>query len=655
MACVYFRMVSPRFLAGAGSLFLALSMQLALATHAAAQSDISAGYEPVELEPVVVTGTFIPTPPAQNPASLTVITREEMEARQESSVTELLRHIPGLHIDQAGARGSVSSVYLRGGDPNYTVVLMDGIRVNDPTNSRGGSFDFSTLDADNIERIEIVRGPLSSVYGSDAMTGVIQIISLRGTDEPVSGLSVSGGRSGHFRTLVQTRSKIDRFDYSLSGSYLDHGEPVEGSGFVNRTFNANGGLLLSHTSEIRSVLRYADSHLESFPDDSGGPTFAVFRDVDQRDANELTFGIEMTHRLLLHWDTRLDMGYYDRQEEIDSPGVAPGVRDPFGIPAHLSDNLYRRYDLSFRNLFRIGKGLRLTMGGEVQSEKGSSRGSLSVEGVPVPTSFDFERDLLAPFLEAQYTFSTGLLLQAGARLDVPEDLDSQLSSRFGISYKIPSTDTRLRASWGEGFKLPSFFSLSHPIVGNPGLVPEASRSADVAVIQPLWGEHVNMSATYFSNRFENAIDFEEGPPPLLVNRSEITTEGVEMAMDAKAGRDLDLSSHLTYVKTDIKGTQEELRNRPKWRGGFTAGWHPVPALVVHLGTFYVGSVLDSSIPTGDRTLDDYARVDLAMTWTANPAWQYFLAVDNVLNVPYEEAVGFPSPGITPRIGFRARW
>ena len=642
-------------LAGAGSLFLTLSMRLVSATHAAAPSEISEGYETVELEPVVVTGTFIPTPLAQSPAGPTVITREEIEARQESGVTELLRQVPGLHIDQAGGRGSVSSVYLRGGDPNYTVVLMDGVRVNDPTNSRGGSFDFSTLGTDNIERIEIVRGPLSSVYGSDAMTGVIHIISLRGTDEPVSRLEVSGGRWGHFRTLVQTRSKIDRLDYSLSGSYLDNGEPVEGSGFVNKTFNANGGIRLSHASEIRSVLRYADSRLEAFPDDSGGPTFAVFRDVDQRDANELTFGIEMTHLLLPHWDTGLHIGYYDRREEIDSPGVAPGARDPFGIPAGTSDNLYRRYDLRLRNLFSIGKGLRLTMGGEVQSEKGSSRGSLSVDGGPVPTSFDLERDLWAPFLEAQYTFSRGLLLQAGARLDVPEGFDSELSSRLGVSYRIPFTDTRLHASWGKGFKLPSFFALSHPIVGNPDLAPEKSRSADVAVIQPLWGKHVNISATYFSNRFENAIDFQEGPPPLLVNRSEITTEGVEMAVNVQAGRNLDLSSHLTYVKTDIKGTDEELRNRPKWRGGFTAGWHPVPALVVHLETFYVGSVLDSSIPTGDRELDDYTRVDLAMTWTANPAWQYFLAVDNIFDAPYEEAVGFPAPGITPRIGLRARW
>lgn len=630
-------------------------MWLAWATHAAAQSVTSEEPEAIELEPVVITGTFIPTGLAQSPASVTVITQEEIEAKQESSVTELLRQVPGLHIDQAGGRGSVSSVYLRGGDPNYTVVLMDGVKVNDPTNSRGGSFDFSTLSTDNIERIEIVRGPLSSVYGSDAMTGVIQIISLRGTDEPVSRWEVAGGRLGHLRTLAQTRGKRDRLDYSLSGSYLDNGEPVEGSEFIHKSFNANGGVPLSNATEIRSVLRYADSHLEAFPDDSGGPRFAVLNGVDRRDANEFTFGIDFSHSLLPSWNAALHAGYYDRQEDMDSPGVAPGVRDPAGIPPNTSDNLYRRYDLSLRNRFSVSKGVRLSMGLQAQSEEGESHGSLSVEGGPVPTSFDMERDLWAAFLEAQHASYTGLLLQASARLDVPEEFDSEWSPRLGISYRIPFTATRLHASWSMGFKLPSFFALSHPIIGNPDLVPEKSRSADMGVVQPLWGEYLTVSVTYYANRFENAIDFQEGPPPLLVNRSEITAEGIEMALNVRTGRNLELSSHLTHVKTDIKDTEEELRNRPKWRGGLSVSWRPLPALVVHLDTLYVGRVLDSSIPTGDRELEDYTRVDLAVTWTAHSRWQSFLALDNLFNAEYEEAVGFPAPGITPRLGLQVKW
>jgi vitamin B12 transporter len=147
---------------------------------------------PFELEPMVVTGTVSPTPLSRTTASVTVLSQEQIAAQQAGSVIELLRQVPGLHIDQAGARGSVSSVYLRGGDPNFTVVLIDGIKVNDPTNSRGGAFDFSTLNTDAIERIEIVRGPLSAVYGSDAMSGVINIITRRGGPERGSDVEVAG-------------------------------------------------------------------------------------------------------------------------------------------------------------------------------------------------------------------------------------------------------------------------------------------------------------------------------------------------------------------------------------------------------------------------------------------------------------------------------
>ena len=635
-------------------LFVVLGLWFTFTGQADGQSEISEEHETIELEPTVITGTTIPTLMTQLPASVTVITKEQIEPKQKTSVTELLRQVPGLHIDQAGARGSVSSVYLRGGDPNYTVVLIDGVKVNDPTNSRGGSFDFSTLNVDNIERIEIVRGPLSSIYGSDAMAGVINIITHQGTDESVSNLKLSGGRFGDYRSLVQTRGRLDRVNYSLSGSYLDNGEPVEGSNFVNKTFSANFDILLSDTAEIRSVLRYADSHLEAFPDDSGGPESieAVLRGVEERDVDELTFGAELSLALLPRWNTSIHVGYYDRKEEIDSPGVAPGVRDP--IPPNTSDNQYHRYNVRLRNLFLVTEGGRLTVGVEAQSEEGSSRGSLSFGEVTVPTSFDLERDLWAPFMEAQYTLPAGLLLQAGVRLDVPEGFDSELSPRVGVSYKHPTFHTRLRASWGEGFKLPSFFALGHPIVGDPDLVPEKSRSGDVAVVQPLWGKDVNMSVTYFSNSFKNAIDFQEEPPK-LVNRSEITTEGVEMAINARAGKGLDLSSHLTYVKTDIKGTEEELRNRPEWRGGFAFQWRPLSGLVLNLDALYVGRVLDSSIPTDDRELDAYIRVDIAITWNAGPAWQYFLTVDNLFDADYEEAVGFPAPGISPHIGLKARF
>ena len=153
----------------------------------------AAGDDSAAIAPVVVTASRIPGTLADTTASVTIISQSDIAARSPASVTELLRQVPGMHVDQPGGRGSTSSVYIRGSDPNYTLVLMDGIVVNDPTNNRGGSFDFSTLDIEHIERIEIVRGPLSAVYGSNALGGVINIITREG--EPVRASSLTAGVS----------------------------------------------------------------------------------------------------------------------------------------------------------------------------------------------------------------------------------------------------------------------------------------------------------------------------------------------------------------------------------------------------------------------------------------------------------------------------
>ena len=220
--------------------------------------------------------------------------------------------------------------------------------------------------------------------------------------------------------------------------------------------------------------------------------------------------------------------------------------------------------------------------------------------------------------------------------------------------QLAATQTTLRASWGEGFKLPSFFALGHPLVGNPTLGPETGESVEVGVTQTLWRKRLTVRTTYFSSLFRDAIDFAEGPPPRLVNRDKITAEGVELGLRLRPWSTFNLSAHLTYVATDIKGTAEQLRNRPKWRGGFAMTWHPLSALTAYLQVLVVGTVLDSSIPTGDRRLDPYTRVDLTVTWTPRPGWQLFLAVDNLFDAAYEEFVGFPAPGIRPRGGIRAR-
>lgn len=618
---------------------------------AEAQENVAPAESALSLEPVVVTGTLNPASISQTPASVTVITREQIEERNASSVAEILQQVPGLYVDQPASRGGVTSVYIRGGDPNFTLVLIDGVKVNDPTNSRGGSFDFSTLSPDNIERIEIVRDPMSSLYGSDALSGVINIITKKGEGKPEAFAEGSLGRYGQYSFLGGVSGGGEFHNYSLSGSYLDDGEQVEGSSFKSPSFTGRLGLLNNRNFEINSTVRYSHIESSSFPDDSGGPEFAVIRSVDRSNIDQLLLGVDLTHEVLPWWEYRLELAYYNNKEKLSSPGVAPGIRDPFGIPPTSSDNDFKRYDANLVNTFTIAKGITLAAGFEAEIEDGKSNGEIML-GAPVPTSFALNRYILSPYAEIQFSAVENLYAVLGGRLDFPEGFNDAFSPRAGLTYKIAPTDTTLRANWGKGFKLPSFFSLSSPIVGNPDLVPEKSESVDVGVSQRVWGGRAGAQVNLYYNRFKNLIDFDEGPPPILVNRSRVTVKGFEIIGDINPWDPLTVSGSVTYADSDIEGTGEELRNRPKWFGGFSVEFRPEQSLVMALDAVFTGDVHDSSIPTGDVVLDPYTVFDFTATWTPTRNVRVFLAVENLLNAEYEQFVGFPAPGISPRAGIR---
>jgi vitamin B12 transporter len=603
----------------------------------------------VDLPPVVVSGSHIPTSAEALPAFTTVITREEIEARQPASVVELLRRTPDLHIDQPGGRGGVSSVYLRGADPNFTLVMIDGIKVNDPTNTRGGSFDLGSVAVSDVERVEIIRGPLSSVYGSDAIAGVINIVTRRPTERPSYAVEGGVGNHGYQQINASARGPILRrgkLGYAVNANYVDDGEPVEGSKFVSRGFTAN--LTAEPTDAISMLLtsRYADDHSESFPDDSGGPLFAELRDVDKSDAEELTVGLDFGHQLVSRWKYRIEANWYDREEQVSSPGVALGGQNV--VPPFNSDSEFQRGEIVASNLISVSDALKLSAGANARFEQGTSDSVLVSGGMSFPGRFDLNRGLYGLFAEAHYTASSGLALQAGVRIDEPEDSDTEVSPSVGVLYPFNSGKTVVRANWGEGFKLPSFFALGDPRVGDPDLKPETSRSFDLSVEQSFWDDHALVSVSGFHNRFFNIIDFDE-ELFRLVNRSEVTTEGVALGLSLQAASSLWFDSHVTYAETDIENTTEELRNRPDWRAGVTTTWAPTPELSLALGVLHVDEVFDFSIPTGDRTLDDYQRVDLSGTWRSRAGLRLSLAVDNILDADYQEFVGFPAPGTQFRI------
>ena len=604
--------------------------------------------------PIIVTASREPKPFEDSPGTTYVISRHDIERMRYSDVLEALRDLPGVHASQAGPRGSRSSIYMRGLDPNHTLVMIDGIRVNDPMNNRGGSFDLSTLSLDNVERIEVVEGPLSAVYGSDAIAGAINIITQRQHPKSEFRLDLSGGRFGYHRAAAGASGPGGPAEYSLTGSFVDEGNiPNDG---VFRGWNVNGGIKLKLPADasIRGILRLSDVRGHSFPAHSGGPNLAVIRALEKRRTNELTTGFELNQRLRSWLDYSISTNYYRRREHDDFPGIAAGLRDPFGIPEQSSRDSFQRFGFALRATATIGNHLSASFGGDFYDERGSSRSAILINGFPIPAGFGLERMTGGPFIEGFWKCPCGLIMQAGLRTDLSNTNDSNTTPRLTASYQFPKTRAVLSASWGRGFKLPSFFSLANPIVGNPRLTSETSEGFDFGLRYNVWDRLMALSVKYFSITVKDLIDFEPGPPPALINRSEVVSTGIEVGVTLNPLDDLRFTGHLTYNDTDIRSSPDKLLNRPHWRGGLGMAWTPVENVLFSIRGLLVGSTSDSSIPTGRVTLDPYQRFDLAFSWRIRPFATLYLALDNVFNSRYKEAVGFPALGIRPRMGIEMK-
>lgn len=255
---------------------------------------------------------------------------------------------------------------------------------------------------------------------------------------------------------------------------------MDGARYLGRTVD---GLLdlPGDDLDLSLSLRLSRGEGTAFPDDSGGPRFAARRGLDRREVDELALGVDLTQVLSPAWSYRLALGLHRRAEEFASPGVASGVRDPFGIPPNTADSNLLRGNAQLAATFEPRPWFSLVAGGSLQREDGRSDGVLVFGPARVPFRFALERDTLAPFGEARLRLGDRLSLTAGLRLDLPEEFDAELSPRAGLVYRLPASEASLRASYSQGFKLPSFFALGHPIVGNPGLRPERAETVELGI------------------------------------------------------------------------------------------------------------------------------------------------------------------------------
>ena len=622
---------------------------------------LAAEHDPVEqLDPIVITATASPTTLSQAPAAVTIISREQIAQQHANRLSTVLQQIPGVFVDEMGGRGGLSSVYLRGGDPNFTMIMIDGIPINDPSNQRGGSVNLATLTPERIERIEIVRGPVSVVYGSDAMAGAINIITRKGQTNPHYQATVEGGQFGYGRGVIQARGAIDGVLYSGSFAFTRNDAQVEGDQFQGITTGGSLGWSQDPSLNVQVTGQYSQSEIRAFPEGSGGSRLSVLRTTERRSADEFLVGITLKHQLAQTWRQQLSANVFYRREDINNPGVM-NTSMTFINPPTIFTTDFSRYRFLWTLHKTFDQNWNVSGGVQLIHEDGNRAGTqqLTALGFPADQRNDFEktRTTLAGFFETVWSPFSHTTMTSSLRLDDPQGFSPEVTPRVAITVQVlPATS--VRGSYSEGFKLPSFNALSDPLIGNPSLVPETSRGGDLNVHQELFHKKVELDLTYFYNRFSNLIDLD---PVLarqniftLVNLSTVVTNGVELEVTTTPYPWLQVKGFFTYLNTEILGSDDSLRNRPNTSGGLIVGIQPTSRLHIRSQVRAVGKRFDLQIPTSQTVVPSFYRVDLAATLTLNDSWKIFAAGENLTNVRYEEFLGFEAPGVWFRFGLKCQ-
>ena len=621
-----------------------------LAAEGLCQNPPPARSPSLEPDPIVVTVSAEAIPLSATSASVTILTRQFVEDSRAESMADLLRQVPFLYLSQTGGRGGLTTVSLRGGESNFTLVMIDGVPVNDVTNLLGGAVDFSTMSTDNVEQVEIVRGPLSSLYGSEGIGGVINILTRGGGDEPHFSVEGMLGNFGAGRAGFQSGGKLGEIDWSLSGSWFDIDEQVENDDVSVGTVSFKSALPLGEGRALEFTTRYQDSRSRGFPENGGGPGFSILRDPKVADVEQLTLRMGYQQQVSPDRLYGFDFDLFSRQQDDTAPAVLDGLPpSPRSLPPLSSRTGFHRVRAGFATQLNLTPELSLNLGVRLRNEDGSN--DTLIAGF-IPSVFDLERQTLAGSGEILYRAGR-LTLSFGGRVDGAEGFDAVFSPRAGAVVSLGER-TRLKSSWGDGFKLPSFYALGEPNIGNSELQPERSRGFDLGFEHTLEDSRLHLSAAVFHNTFEDLVDFS---PRLfqLVNRSRATTRGVEIGAALPLNGKGRLGGHLQFLDWDLQGTTEPLRDRPRWRGGSYADWEIHPRARLRWEILWVGERYDFQLPVPEmETVGGYSTSNLVFSYRLPHGLEAFGRVDNVFDSSYREFIGFPNPGIYARAGLRLR-
>src|SRR5213595_3703296 len=593
-----------------------------------------------EAEPVVVSATRFDIPLDRSPASVSVISSQDIDNKQIERASDALREVPGLAVVQTGTPGQLTSVFMRGLPSQDMQVLLDGIPINQ---GLAGQFDFANLTTDNVDRIEIVRGPQSTIYGPRALAGVVQIFTKQGSGPPGITLRSEGGTYGTFRETLESDGKIDIFDYSIGASRLDTDNARPNNQYRNSNVIADLGLSLNEHLRVGSLFMYSLS-------DTGNPN-SIFN-PKPRD-NFLTerwwIGPHLNWKPTDWWEQKLIFDY-DHERQVNNPN-----QDGF---VGATRALFRQTQLDYQNDIRPTSWLTLTNGFFFyRVESGQERPFVSQAFGPQPTFISDRVKEIAGFLQATLDIDN-LIFVAGGRLDHFNQFGDVWTYRIASSYKIDKTDTTLHSSVATGFSPPS--SQDKIFGNNFGLQPEKNLGWDAGIEQRLWENKVTVGATYFHNDLSNVIGFNGLFQTLNLGAAE--TQGLETELRAQPIVDLIFTASYTYLESEKTSSSDisqlqgaRLPRRPRNEVYVSASYLWWRKLRTTAEAKFVNAREELNFGGPNFNVEDYSFVNIAAEYEINPHWSIFGRIDNLTNEHYAEVFGFPALGRAAYAGMKLRF
>jgi len=603
----------------------------------------------VELNPVVVTATRIPTPARDLPVAVTVISGVQLRERGIRTVADAVRTVPGADVVTTNAYGSQTSLFLRGGESDYVKVLIDGV----PQNAPGGAYDFANLTTDNVERIEVVRGPASVLYGSDAVTGVVQIFTRDGRGPARGTVAWSVGTYGSSALDATLAAGGARAGYSVGVSrFSSDGLYPFNNQYRNEVVSGRVRLRPDARTDAALSLRYGDA-LYHFPTDGSGDT--VSHNQHQLDRGP-SVGLDLGHVFSSRAEGRLTAGWH--RDNLQYAIAKNGPADSTTFPYSSSDWITRTGVDARLNLRPFASAI-VTVGGAFERE--------AMSGTTLDTARS--RNDGAAYLQVVTAPEQAVSVAVGARLEDNQRFGTYVTHRTSMAVRIVQ-GVRAIASLGTGFKEPSFYETFATgfVRGNPTLAPEHSLNWEAGLEYTGLRRTLTIRATYFHQRFRDLIQYSGAPlgrdSVNYSNVADAAAQGLELGVQGALGGGVSLDAGYTYLDSRDFATSLRLQRRPAHTASLGLGYGLGARGATSLVAVFTGDRDDydySTFPAPRVTLPPHTRVDISGTYElirshgTLPAVGLTARIENLVGARYEDVKNFPARGRTLLVGGRLDW